>query len=59
MTAASIPADKDEAIVTITAAPKAPVGLVQTIILSGVMNTGKESVTRLLPAIPVKVVAAK
>jgi hypothetical protein len=57
--AASIPADKDEAIVTITAAPKAPVGLTQTIILGGTMNTGKESVTRLLPAIAVKVTAAK
>jgi hypothetical protein len=59
VTAALIPADKDDAIVTINAAPKAPVGLMQTIILSGTMNTGKESVTRLLPAIAVKVIAAK
>jgi hypothetical protein len=56
---APIPADKDEATVTISAAPQSPVGLRQTIILSGTMNTGKETVTRLLPAIAVKVVAAK
>jgi hypothetical protein len=59
VTAASIPADKDEATVTITAAPKAPVGLQQPIILNGTMNTGKETVTRMLPAIPVKIIAAK
>ena len=59
MTAASIPADKDEAIITLTAAPKAPIDLKQTIILSGTMNTGKETITRLLPAIAVRVIAAK
>ena len=59
MTAASIPAGKDEAVVTIKAMPKAPVGLPQTVILSGAMQTGKESVTRTLPAIAVKVIAAK
>ena len=56
---ASIPADKDEATITLTAAPKAPVDLKQTIILSGTMNTGKETITRLLPAIAVRVIAAK
>jgi hypothetical protein len=59
VTAASIPADKDEAIVTITAASKAPAGLQPAIILGGTMNTGKETITRTLPAIPVKVVAGK
>jgi hypothetical protein len=56
---APIPADKDEATVTISVPPQSPVGLRQTILLSGTMNTGKESVTRLLPAIAVKVIAAK
>ena len=51
---APIPVDKDEATVTISIPPKSPVGLRQTILLSGTMNTGKESVTRLLPAIAVK-----
>jgi len=59
VTAASIPADKDEATVTITAAPKAPVGMQQPIILNATMNTGKETITRTLPAIPVKIIAAK
>jgi hypothetical protein len=57
--AASIPADKDEATVTISAPAKAPVGLQQTIILGGTMNTGKETTTRTLPAIAVRVIAAK
>jgi hypothetical protein len=57
--AAPIPADKDEATVTISIPPQSPVGLRQTIIVSGTMNTGKESVTRLLPAIAVRVIAAK
>jgi hypothetical protein len=56
---APIPADKDEATVTISVPPQSPVGLRQTILVSGTMNTGKESITRLLPAIAVKVVAAK
>ncbi len=56
---APIPADKDEATVTISIPPQSPVGLRQTILLSGAMNTGKEAVTRLLPAIIVKVIAAK
>jgi hypothetical protein len=56
---APISADKDEATVTISVPPKSPVGLRQTILLSGTMNTGKENVIRLLPAIAVKVVAAK
>ena len=60
VTAASIPAGKDEATITINAAPKAPAGLKQTIIVSGVMNTGtKGNVARLLPAITVKIIAAK
>ena len=42
-----------------SAPAKAPVGWQQTIILSGTMNTGKETITRTLPAIAVKVVAAK
>jgi signal recognition particle receptor subunit beta len=33
--------------------------LQQTIILGGTMNTGKETTTRTLPAIAVRVIAAK
>ncbi|MGA2617533.1 MAG: hypothetical protein ABSF26_07995 [Thermoguttaceae bacterium] len=54
--AVSIPADKEVATVTISAPPKAPIGL-QQVILSGTMNTGKETVTRVLPAIPIRILA--
>lgn len=57
--AVSVPADKDEAVVTISASAKAPVDSQQMVILSGTMNTGKETVTRVLPAIPVKIIVAK
>ena len=59
VTAASIPADKEEATITITASPKAPLGLQKPILISGTMNTGKETITRMLPAIAVKITAAK
>jgi hypothetical protein len=59
VTAASIAADKNEATLTIAAPAKAPVGLRQTVILGGTMNTGKETVARTLPAIAVKIIAAK
>jgi len=57
--ATSIPADKEEATVTISASPKASIGLQHTVILVGTMNTGQQTITRVLPAIPVKIIAAK
>ncbi|MGA2618206.1 MAG: hypothetical protein ABSF26_11385 [Thermoguttaceae bacterium] len=57
VTAASIPADKDEATITITAVAKAPVGLQETIIISGTSTVGKQTITRTLPAIHVKIIA--
>ncbi len=53
-----IPADKDEVTVTIAAAAKAPPGIVQNMIIRGVMQVGKAEVTRVVPALPVKVIAA-
>jgi hypothetical protein len=57
--AASIPAGTDEATMTISAAPKAPVGFTQTVFIGGTLTAGKEIVARLLPGIQVKVVAKK
>jgi hypothetical protein len=56
---ATIPADKEEATITISADPKAAIDLKKSIILQGTTNTGKETVTRTLPAIPIKIIAAK
>ena len=53
-----LPADKDEATVTISASGDAKPGLLQNVILMGVLKNGKETITRYLPAIPIKVVAA-
>jgi hypothetical protein len=53
-----LPADKDEATVNISVANDAKPGLLQNLIIMGVMKTGKETITRYLPAIPIKVVAA-
>ena len=57
--AAPIPADKDEATVSLSVPRQMPAGGVQNIILAGTMNMGKERITRLTPAIAVKVIAAK
>jgi len=54
---ASIPADKDEAAVTLTVPRQMPVGQVYGVILTGMMNTGKQTILRTAPAIAVKVVA--
>lgn len=54
---ANIPANKDEATVTLTATKQAPVGLRQNIIITGTMKAGKATITRVAPAIPIKVVA--
>jgi len=59
-----LPPDREEATLIVTALPKAPVGLVQNLILSASLklkNTGKidRSVVRVAPAIPIKIVAAE
>ena len=55
---ATIAADKNEATLTITVASNAAVGLRQNIIINGTMKVDKETVTCVVPAIPIKVVAA-
>jgi Bacterial pre-peptidase C-terminal domain len=52
-----IPPDKNEAAVTLVVAKEAPVGLRQNVILTGTLANGKESYTRLAPAVAVKAVA--
>jgi hypothetical protein len=54
-----IPADKDEATLTIAAGKQAPVGLRQSIIVVGILRAGKETMTRVAPAIPIEVAAAR
>jgi hypothetical protein len=54
-----VPADKDEATVTLAVTNEAKVGLKQNILISGVMKTGKETIVRYIPAIPIQVVAAE
>jgi hypothetical protein len=51
-----LPADKDEATVSISVSNDAKPGLLQNVIIMGVLKSGKETITRYLPAIPVKVV---
>jgi hypothetical protein len=50
-----VPADKDEATVTITVTKDAKAGLRQDLIISGVMRSGGSSVTRFAQAIPIRV----
>jgi hypothetical protein len=57
--AAFVAPDKDEGTLTVSVAKDAPVGLRQNIMISGAMRTGRETITRFLPAIPIKVVAAQ
>jgi len=54
---ATVPADKDEVAVTLTASKTAVVGSTQTLVLAGMLRVGKDGVTRVTPAVPVKVVA--
>jgi hypothetical protein len=51
-----LPADKDEATVVISAGNDAKPGLLQNVIIMGVLKTGKETINRYLPAIQVKVI---
>jgi hypothetical protein len=55
--AVSIPADKDEATITLNVPRAMPAGGVYNVILAGTMSLGKQTVTRIAPAIGVKVVA--
>ncbi|SPE27267.1 Peptidase domain protein [Candidatus Sulfopaludibacter sp. SbA3] len=50
-----VPADKDEATVTITVTKDAKPGLRQDLIISAVMRSGNSSVTRFAQAIPIRV----
>ena len=50
---------KSEAKITVTASVEAPVGLMESIIITGDMKAGKETFSGVAPAIFVKVVAAK
>ena len=53
-----VAADKDEATININVSADAKPGLQQNVIIMGVLKSGKETITRYLPAIPIKVVAA-
>ena len=53
-----VAADKDEGAINISVGNDAKPGLLQNVIIMGVLKTGKETITRYLPAIPIKVVAA-
>jgi len=54
-----IAADKDEGALTLTATKQAPVGLRLNLIITGTLKTGKETINRTAPAIPVQVIAAQ
>ena len=54
----TIPADKDEAVISLGVAKQAPAGRRENIIISGTLRTGKQTATRFAPAVPLKVVAA-
>lgn len=52
----TVPADKDEATVTLTAAQTSTLGLTQNLIIAGTMKAAKGFVTRYAPAIPIRIV---
>jgi hypothetical protein len=55
---AFIPPDQDQTTVTITAAPSARPDVIQNLVLSGTTSVKGQPMTRIAPAIPLKVVAA-
>ena len=55
---AAIPADKDEAVVTLIPTRQAREGLTQNLILAGSLRAGKETLTVLCPAVTYRIVAA-
>jgi len=52
-----LPGDKDEVTLNISVAADAKPGLLQNVIIMGVLKSGKETITRYLSAIPIKVIA--
>jgi len=54
----TIAQDQDQAKVTITAGPQVAVGFQQNLILIGTLRLGKQTVKAVVPAIPIRVVAA-
>jgi hypothetical protein len=54
-----VPAEQAETTITLVAAPRLPVGTRQNLVIRGTLRSGKTSATRVLPAIPIQVVAAK
>ena len=54
----TIAKDQDQAKVTITAGPQVVVGFQQNLILIGTLKLGKQTVKAVVPAIPIRVVAA-
>jgi len=52
---AFVAADKDEAALTLVVAKDAKSGLQQNVVISGVMKTGRETIIRYLPAIPIRI----
>ncbi|OHB86668.1 MAG: hypothetical protein A2V98_10945, partial [Planctomycetes bacterium RBG_16_64_12] len=52
-----IPADQDEATITLNVAKEVPVGLRQNVIITGTMTVGDQTGTSVAPAIPIQVVA--
>jgi hypothetical protein len=53
-----IPPDKDEALITINATRQVPAGLIHNLVITATSRSGKESVTRTLPAVPIRIIAA-
>lgn len=56
---ATIPADKGEAALTLTVSKQAPAGQRHSIFITGTLNTGKETATRFVPAVGLKVLPEK
>jgi hypothetical protein len=59
MKPAVVPAGKDEVVLSLVVPKEAPVGLQLNVVVNGTSTVGKESVTRLAPAIPIKILPVK
>ena len=55
--AANVPADQNQATVTITVSNQAPVQVVQNVLISGSVRVDQDFITAFAPAIPVRAVA--
>lgn len=58
VTAANLAANATEVTLTLTVAKQTAVGFRQNIIINGTLRAGGETITRTIPAIPIKVIAA-